>query len=149
MKFIFLGDVVGEPGRDTVRAAIPALKERFKPDFFVVNGENAAGGNGITPRLAVDLMRAGADVITLGDHAWDQREIVPYFSTEPRLLRPLNFPPGTPGFGSVSFTALSVRVTRMGGASCARNGPSSGAPASADSRKVSIVSHVPMEWARM
>ena len=101
MKFIFLGDVVGEPGRDTVRAAIPLLRERFKPDFFVVNGENSAGGNGITPRLAVDLMRAGADVITLGDHAWDQREIVPYFATEPRLLQPLNFPAGTPGFGSV------------------------------------------------
>ena len=101
MKFIFLGDVVGEPGRDTVRAALPILKERYKPDFFVVNGENAAGGNGITPRLAVDLMRAGADVITLGDHAWDQREIVPYFATEPRLLRPLNFPAGTPGYGSV------------------------------------------------
>jgi calcineurin-like phosphoesterase len=101
MKFIFLGDVVGEPGRDTLRAAIPLLRERFQPDFFVVNGENAAGGNGITPRLAVDLMRAGADVITLGDHAWDQREIVPYFATEPRLLRPLNFPAGTPGYGSV------------------------------------------------
>jgi len=101
MKFIFLGDVVGEPGRDTVRAAIPLLRERYSPDFFVVNGENAAGGNGITPRLAVDLMRAGADVITLGDHAWDQREIVPYFATEPRLLRPLNFPAGTPGYGSV------------------------------------------------
>jgi len=101
MKLIFLGDVVGEPGRDTVRAAIPLLRERYRPDFFVVNGENAAGGNGITPRLAVDLMRAGADVITLGDHAWDQREIVPYFATEPRLLRPLNFPAGTPGYGSV------------------------------------------------
>jgi 2',3'-cyclic-nucleotide 2'-phosphodiesterase len=101
MKLIFLGDVVGEPGRDTVRAAIPRLRERYQPDFFVVNGENAAGGNGITPRLAVDLMRAGADVITLGDHAWDQREIVPYFATEPRLLRPLNFPVGTPGYGSV------------------------------------------------
>src|ERR1700678_49608 len=101
MKLIFLGDVVGEPGRDTVRAAIPLLRERYQPDFFVVNGENAAGGNGITPRLAVDLMRAGADVITLGDHAWDQREIVPYFATEPRLLRPLNFPAGTPGYGSV------------------------------------------------
>jgi metallophosphoesterase (TIGR00282 family) len=101
MKLIFLGDVVGEPGRDTVRAAIPLLREQYKPDFFVVNGENAAGGNGITPRLAVDLMRAGADVITLGDHAWDQREIVPYFATEPRLLRPLNYPAGTPGYGSV------------------------------------------------
>lgn len=101
MKLIFLGDVVGEPGRDTVRTAIPLLRERYKPDFFVVNGENAAGGNGITPKLAIDLMRAGVDVITLGDHAWDQREVVPYLSTEPRLIRPLNFPTGTPGFGSI------------------------------------------------
>ena len=101
MKFIFLGDVVGEPGRDTVRAAISLLRERYSPDFFVVNGENAAGGNGITPKLAIELMRAGADVVTLGDHAWDQREIVSFFATEPRLLRPLNFPPGTPGAGSI------------------------------------------------
>ena len=101
MKFIFLGDVVGEPGRDTVRAAIPLLLETYAPDFFVVNGENAAGGNGITPKLAIELMRAGADVVTLGDHAWDQRDIVPYFATEPRLIRPANFPAGTPGAGSV------------------------------------------------
>ena len=110
MKLIFLGDVVGEPGRDTVRAAIPVLRERFSPDFFVVNGENAAGGNGITPKLSIDLMRAGADVITLGDHAWDQREIVPYFLTEPRLLRPLNFPPGTPGYGSVVVTGNGKKL---------------------------------------
>jgi metallophosphoesterase (TIGR00282 family) len=101
MKFIFLGDVVGEPGRDVVRAAIPLLREQYSPDFFVVNGENAAGGNGITPKLAIELMRAGADVVTLGDHAWDQRDIVPFFATEPRLLRPLNFPAGTPGAGSI------------------------------------------------
>lgn len=115
MKFIFLGDVVGEPGRDTVRHAIPILRERYKPDFFIVNGENSAGGNGITPRLAVDLMRAGADVVTLGDHAWDQREIVPYFATEPRLLRPLNFPAGTPGYGSVvvSGNGLKLGVINM------------------------------------
>ena len=101
MKFIFLGDVVGEPGRDAVRLAVPILRERYEPDFFVVNGENAAGGNGITPKLAIELMRAGADVITLGDHAWDQREITSYFATEPRLLRPLNFPAGAPGEGSI------------------------------------------------
>jgi len=101
MKFIFLGDVVGEPGRDTVRTAIPILRERYEPDFIVVNGENAAGGNGITPKLAIELMRAGADVVTLGDHAWDQREVVSFFATEPRLLRPLNFPAGTPGAGSI------------------------------------------------
>jgi metallophosphoesterase (TIGR00282 family) len=101
MKFIFLGDVVGEPGRDVVRAAIPLLREAYQPDFFIVNGENAAGGNGITPKLAIELMRAGADVVTLGDHAWDQRDIVPFFATEPRLIRPGNFPVGTPGAGSV------------------------------------------------
>jgi metallophosphoesterase (TIGR00282 family) len=101
MKFIFLGDIVGEPGRDVVRAAIPLLRDQYAADFFVVNGENAAGGNGITPKLAIELMRAGADVVTLGDHAWDQRDIAPFFATEPRLLRPLNFPAGTPGAGSI------------------------------------------------
>ena len=110
MKLIFLGDVVGEPGRDTIRAAIPVLRERFRPDFVVVNGENSAGGNGITPKLAIDLMRAGADVITLGDHAWDQREIMPYFATEPRLLRPLNFPEGSPGYGSVVVTGNGKKL---------------------------------------
>ena len=99
MKFIFLGDVVGEPGRDVVRAAIPLLREAYAADFFVVNGENAAGGNGITPKLAIELMRAGADVVTLGDHAWDQRDIVPFLAIEPRLIRPGNFPAGTPGAG--------------------------------------------------
>ena len=89
------------PAATRFALAIPLLRERYQPDFFVVNGENAAGGNGITPKLAIELMRAGADVVTLGDHAWDQREIVPFFATEPRLLRPLNFPAGTPGAGSV------------------------------------------------
>jgi metallophosphoesterase (TIGR00282 family) len=101
MRVVFLGDVVGEPGRDVVKAAIPLLRASHAPDFFVVNGENTAGGNGITPRLAIELMRFGADVITLGDHAWDQREVFNYIDTEPRLLRPLNFPAGSPGKGSV------------------------------------------------
>jgi metallophosphoesterase (TIGR00282 family) len=101
MKIIFLGDVVGEPGRDIIRAAIPVLREKFTPDFFVVNGENTAGGNGITPKLCYDLMRSGADVVTLGDHAWDQKEIMPFFDTEPRLIRPLNYPQGAPGAGSI------------------------------------------------
>jgi len=101
MRVMFFGDVVGEPGRDTFKAAIEALKAEHQPDFIVVNGENAAGGRGITPKIAIELMRYGADVITLGDHAWDQREILTYFETEPRLIRPYNFPPGTPGEGSV------------------------------------------------
>mgnify|MGYP000930031453 CR=1 FL=1 len=101
MKVIFIGDVVGEPGRNAVRDLLPMAKERFAPDFVIINGENAAGGNGITPRLAIELMRYGADAITLGDHAWDQKEIVPYFATEPRLIRPFNYPEGTPGAGHV------------------------------------------------
>lgn len=101
MKFVFLGDVVGEPGRDAVKAAVPVLAERYAPDFFVVNGENAAGGNGLTPRLAYELMRSKIDVITLGDHTWDQREIMPFFDEEPRVIRPMNFPATCPGKGSV------------------------------------------------
>lgn len=101
MRVIFIGDVVGEPGRNAVRELLPMAKERFAPDFVVVNGENSAGGNGITPRLAIELMRFGADVVTLGDHAWDQKEILPFFATEPRLIRPFNYPEGTPGAGHV------------------------------------------------
>jgi metallophosphoesterase (TIGR00282 family) len=101
MRVLFFGDVVGEPGREVIRLAVPALKEKYRPDFVIVNGENAAGGHGITPRLAIDLMRCKVDVITLGDHAWDQREIYPFFADEPRLIRPLNFPKECPGKGSV------------------------------------------------
>ncbi|CAF0689241.1 conserved hypothetical protein [Candidatus Methylacidithermus pantelleriae] len=101
MRIAFLGDVVGEPGRQAVKEAIAWLREQWDPDFFVVNGENAAGGKGITPRIAYELLRYGADVITLGDHAWDQREVIPFFAEEPRLIRPLNYPPGTPGSGFV------------------------------------------------
>ena len=101
MRVIFLGDVVGEPGRDAVRLALPGLREKYQPDFVVVNGENAAGGHGITPRLAYELLRCKVDVITLGDHSWDQREILPFFAEEPRLIRPFNFPDGCPGLGWV------------------------------------------------
>jgi len=96
-----LGDVVGEPGRKAVIARLAALKEQESIDFIVVNGENAAGGRGITSKISIDLLRAGAAVITTGDHVWDQREIVDYFPTEPRLLRPVNYPKGAPGSGSV------------------------------------------------
>lgn len=98
---IFLGDIVGELGREAVKHAVPVLVERWAPDFFVANGENAAGGNGITPRLVIDLFRAKIDVVTLGDHAWDQKEILSFFAEEPRLLRPFNYPEGCPGSGAV------------------------------------------------
>lgn len=92
---------MGEPGRKAVTALLPVLKEELQTDFIIVNGENAAGGRGITPKIAVGLMRAGAAVVTTGDHVWDQKEIVDWFAQEPRLLRPTNYPAGTPGQGSV------------------------------------------------
>jgi len=101
INLLFFGDVVGKSGRQALEANLPALKKQYDADFIIVNGENSAGGRGITPKIAISLLRAGAAVITLGDHAWDQREIVPYIDTEPRLLRPLNYQKGTPGQGSI------------------------------------------------
>ncbi|MBB81585.1 MAG: TIGR00282 family metallophosphoesterase [Roseibacillus sp.] len=110
IRILFLGDVVGEPGRKAVIARLAALKEQENIDFIVVNGENAAGGRGITPKISIDLLRAGAAVITTGDHVWDQREIVDYFPTEPRLLRPVNYPKGAPGSGSVVLETPKGKV---------------------------------------
>jgi metallophosphoesterase (TIGR00282 family) len=101
LTILFLGDVVGEPGRSAVIAQLPRLKESHALDFIIVNGENAAGGRGITPKITIDLLRAGVSVITTGDHIWDQREIIAFIDTEPRLLRPVNYPDGAPGCGSI------------------------------------------------
>jgi 2',3'-cyclic-nucleotide 2'-phosphodiesterase len=113
IRILFLGDIVGEPGRKAVIEQLPVLKEAEGLDFIVVNGENSAGGKGITPKIAIDLLRAGAAVITTGDHVWDQPEIVDYLPTEPRLLRPLNYPEGTPGNGSVVLETAKGRVAVM------------------------------------
>jgi hypothetical protein len=109
-RILFLGDIVGEPGRRAVIEHLPGLRKELQLDFIIVNGENAAGGRGITPRIAIDLLRAGAAVITTGDHVWDQPEIVDYFPTEPRLLRPINYPPETPGQGSVVLETPKGKV---------------------------------------
>lgn len=101
IRILFLGDIVGEPGRRAVIESLPRWKSELGLDFIIVNGENAAGGKGITPKIAIDLLRAGAAVITTGDHVWDQKEITSYLPTEPRVLRPINYPEGTPGSGSV------------------------------------------------
>ena len=100
MRILFLGDLVGRSGRDAAGAAIPELRKSLDLDLVVVNGENASHGFGLAPEMARALFLAGADVITLGNHAWDRREIIPYIEGEPRLIRPLNYPPGTPGHGS-------------------------------------------------
>lgn len=82
---------------------VPVLKKELELDFIVANGENAAGGRGITPKIAIDLMRSGISVLTTGDHVWDQADLVPWLAEEPRILRPLNYPEGTPGNGSVTI----------------------------------------------
>ena len=110
LRILFLGDVFGEPGRKAVIDMLPKLRERLSIDFVIVNGENSAGGRGITPKIAIALMRAGASVITSGDHIWDQSEIVEYVPTEPRLLRPVNWPEGTPGQGSIVLETAKGRV---------------------------------------
>jgi metallophosphoesterase (TIGR00282 family) len=104
MRLLILGDLVGRSGRDAVIAALPGLRAQTRADFVAVNAENASHGFGLAPEMAEALFAAGADAITLGNHAWDRREIIPFIAREPRLLRPLNFPPGTPGAGAAVIT---------------------------------------------
>ena len=110
MRLLFLGDVVGRAGRDAVVRHLPGLRARLGLDFVIANGENAAHGFGITEKTARELYEAGVDCITTGNHVWDQREIIPVIETDPRLLRPINFPRGTPGRGIGVFGVGKRRV---------------------------------------
>lgn len=112
MRLMFCGDVVGRAGRRAVAEHVPALRRALELDFVVANGENAAGGFGITARTADELFDSGVDVVTTGNHVWDQREVLTLLPREPRLLRPVNFPPDTtPGAGhGVYETARGERV---------------------------------------
>ena len=110
MRVLFLGDVVGRAGRDAIATHLPGLRQSLGLDFVVANGENAAHGFGITERTARDLYEAGVDCITTGNHVWDQREILATIDGDPRLLRPINFPRGTPGRGIGVFTVGKRRV---------------------------------------
>ena len=94
MHILFLGDVVGRTGREAVAAALPKLRATLAIDLAIVNAENASHGFGLAPEMARDIFAAGADVITLGNHAWDRKELIPYIAETPRLIRPANFPPG-------------------------------------------------------
>ena len=107
MRLLFLGDVLGRSGRNAVCDTLPSLRKRLAADFVIVNGENAAGGFGITEVIFQDLLDAGADVVTTGNHVWDQREALVFISRQKRLLRPLNFPAGTPGGGAGLFRAAN------------------------------------------
>src|SRR5205085_10137868 len=92
-----------QPGRRAVKELVPKLREQHQLNLVVANGENAAGGSGITPKTAAEIFSAGVDIMTCGDHLWDQKEVSELLSNEPRFVRPLNYPPGTPGQGSVVF----------------------------------------------
>src|ERR1700722_3643650 len=114
MRVLFIGDVVGRAGRVALLENLPTLRERWQLDFVVVNGENAAGGFGITETICDEFLSNGADCITLGNHAFDQREALVFIERQPRLLRPINYPAGTPGRGVNLFEARNgARVLAM------------------------------------
>jgi len=100
VKLLFIGDIVGEPGRRAVKQLVPKLRAQHCLHVVIANGENSAGGSGITPETAADIFAAGVDIITSGDHLWDQKEVTQLLTREPRFVRPLNYPHGTPGQGS-------------------------------------------------
>jgi metallophosphoesterase (TIGR00282 family) len=107
MRLLFVGDVVGRAGREAIASRLPGLRDKLKADFVVVNGENAAGGFGITEDIFNDFRNQGADVVTLGNHAWDQREALVFIERAPELIRPINYPAGTPGKGAGLFEAAN------------------------------------------
>jgi metallophosphoesterase (TIGR00282 family) len=100
VKLLFIADIVGQPGRRAVKELVPKLRQEHGVDLVVANGENSAGGSGITVKTAAEIFSSTVDIITSGDHLWDQKEVVDLLSSEPRFIRPLNYPPGTPGHGS-------------------------------------------------
>ncbi len=111
MLILAIGDIIGKPGRQAVSKLLPGLREQYGLDFIVANGENVAGGMGLTPDTASDLLDAGVDVITSGNHIWAQKEIIPYLDSEMPVLRPFNYPPGVPGKGYlVKDRALVVNL---------------------------------------
>ncbi len=111
MRILFCGDIVGRPGRSVVVDALLRLRRELALDFVIANGENAAGGFGITRKICSELLEAGIDVITGGNHSWDQREALAFIAEEPRLLRPQNYPAGTPGRGAAVFeTAVGQKI---------------------------------------
>jgi len=116
MRILFIGDIVGSPGREAVKIALPELKKEYGLDFTVANAENAAGGSGITPRVIEELLGSGIDAFTSGDHVWKRREILQIIDKDPRVLRPLNFPEGAPGKGFGVFktkTGFNVGIINV------------------------------------
>lgn len=117
MNILFIGDIVGSPGRKAVRSLLPSLKKAEGIDFIIGNAENASGGAGLTPENAKELLEMGVDVLTNGDHVWDRKEILEIIDKEQRILRPLNYPEGSPGNGSIvlNLSGLSIGVINLVG----------------------------------
>ncbi len=119
IKILFIGDIVGSPGREAIKKIVPRLKEEQPIDFVVANAENASGGSGITVAVAEELFSAGVNVITAGDHIWKKPEIFELIAREPRILRPLNFPAGAPGRGAGVFkipgSGIKIGVINVNG----------------------------------
>ncbi len=109
LRLLFLGDVVGRPGRKALAEAMPRLKREFAPGLVIVNGENAAGGFGLSVKTARELFNCGVDVITTGNHIWKIKDVYPYLDTEPRVLRPANYPHDAPGKGVGLYTVRTAR----------------------------------------
>jgi hypothetical protein len=107
MKILFIGDIVGSPGREAVDKLLPKLKAEYSLDFVIANAENASGGSGITQKVAEELFNSGVDVLTSGDHIWKKKEIFELINQEERILRPINYPSGAPGRGSAVFKSRS------------------------------------------
>jgi hypothetical protein len=118
MKILFIGDIVGKPGRRALRQGLPDLIDRLKTDFVIANVENAAGGFGITKTVGEEILSIGVDVMTSGNHIWDKKDVLAYIPKEDRLLRPANYPPGAPGSGSIvvkSASGKNVAVLNLAG----------------------------------
>ncbi len=118
MRALFIGDIVGKAGRTLLANFLPGVIDKYKIDFVVANGENAAGGFGITEKIANEIFKYGVNVITTGNHVWDKKEVISFISQQDRLLRPLNYPQGVPGFGSVIYplqNGLKVAVINLSG----------------------------------
>lgn len=110
LRVLFIGDIVGKPGRIAVKSLLPGLIERLRIDFIIANGENAAGGFGITEKVAKELFQHKINVITTGNHVWDKKEDISYIANEPLILRPFNYPPGVPGQGSIIYTLKGLKI---------------------------------------
>ncbi|HUN78057.1 MAG TPA: TIGR00282 family metallophosphoesterase [Solirubrobacteraceae bacterium] len=144
-SILFVGDLVGSIGRRTLLECLPVLRERYAPTFVVVNGENVAGGLGITPKSADQLLAGGVDAITLGNHAYHRREIYPYLDSQPRIVRPANYLRGQPGRGTCvveSDTGLRLGVINLSGSLYLRTGRSPFVEIDGALRELGEVDHV-------